>query len=232
MRGILIAFDGLDSTGKATQVRQLVNRLQLIGHTVRSWQTPDYTTTSGRELKLRLQGKLGDWSATSWEEKMHLFAANRAEHKDEVVSALSAGHIVVYDRYVASSLAFITTEALPPQEADLYRDKVYQAIRSEEYIKHGMPHENISIFLDVPPSIAGSLLSTRKKQHNHTTEYTDHITVQERLYNEYDFMIAEHPERWLRIKCLEGTELLNIEAVSELVWEGLAQRFVGFRQSA
>jgi dTMP kinase len=225
MKGLLIAFDGLDSTGKATQVRELGKRLEHNGHRVHHWQTPDYTTPSGQQLKLRLQGKLGDWHATPWEEKMRYFSANRAEHKDEVLAALAAGDIVIYDRYVQSSVAFMTVEAGLVQEMDLLRQKVQAAVRHDEYDTHGMPHEHVSIFLDVPPAVAVALLNKRKDQHQEDDEYTDHISVQERLYNEYDLMMAAEPARWLRIACTEGSELLPIAAVSELVWEGLIRRF-------
>src|SRR3989338_8400018 len=93
-----------------------------------------------------------------------------------------------------------------------------------------MPPENISIFLDVPPVVANTLLARRKEEHQHDDEYTDHILVQERLYNEYDYMMTERPEHFLRVKCVAGTELLSIETVSELVWEGLTERFVGLKK--
>lgn len=232
MRGLLLAFDGLDSTGKATQVRQLIARLERNRHRVHHFQTPDYTTKSGAELKLRLQGKRGNWQTTPWEEKMHYFAANRVEHKDEVLTALEAGDIVVYDRYVQSSLAFIACEALAPppveltaQATDLFRTQVHEAINREEYTKNGMPQENVSIFLDVPPRVAATLLAKRKANLSDKDEYTDHLAVQERLYNEYDQLIQAQPQNWLRIQCVEGTQLLGVEEVSKLVWEGLKARF-------
>lgn len=229
-KGLLIAFDGLDSSGKATQVRELVLRLEQAGHRVRHWQTPDYTTPSGQELQQRLQGKLGDWAHTPWEQKMRFFAANRAEHTEEVRAALAAGEIVVYDRYVASSLAFITIEALSAQEAGLYREKIHEAVRREEYTKHGMPQENVSVFLDVLPEVAMALLANRKKANHHDNEYTDHLVIQERLYKEYDWLSRQRPEHFLRIKCVEGTELLSIPYIAELVWEGLTHRFVGLHK--
>lgn len=231
MKGLLIAFDGLDSSGKATQVRELGKRLEHVGHRVHYFQTPDYTTPSGQKLKLRLQGKLGDWAATGWEEKMRYFSANRAEHKEEVEAALAAGRVVLYDRYVQSSVAFITVEALLPQETDLFRDKIQETVRYEEYTRHGMPRENLSIFLDVPPRVATTLLAERKNQRSDADEYSDLISLQERLYNEYDQLTKTRPEVWLRVACTAGTELLPIDAVSELVWEGLLHNFPALRSS-
>lgn len=222
---MLISFDGIDSSGKATQVRRLAERLRHHGKVVRELATPDYTTPSGQELKKWLQGKNGNWQALAWEEKMKLFAENRAEKRDKLVEALSKGEVIVYDRYVPSSLAFITVEATLPQEADLRRNHVHQVIESLEYETNRMPREDVSIFLDVPPRVAEGLLEKRKHVLRAADEYTDHVHVMERLYNEYDVMCQQEPNRYLRVKATSGNELLGVDDVSELVWEALTIRF-------
>lgn len=224
-RGLLLAFDGLDSTGKATQSGKLADRLARHGHTVKKFQSPDYATPSGQELKLRLQNKLGEWTSTPWEQKMRLFAANRAEHRTEVAQALAEGQMVVYDRYVPSSLAFITVEALTPQVVDLYRAQVQDAVSKEEYQRNSMPREDISIFLDVPPEVALNLLEKRKEWRSDAHEHTDHSHVQERLYNEYDLLCSSNPTHFLRIPCVMSERLLQPDEVTELVWETLLQKF-------
>lgn len=224
MSGLLIAFDGIDSSGKETQARLLAERLRYKAHNVHLFTTPDYTTASGQELKRRLQNADGTWVHTSWEDKMKLFAANRREHRDEVISILQRGDIVIYDRYVPSSLAFITVEALPAPEADLWRDKVQQTVARLEYDIHKMPRENVSIFLDVPPTVSATLLEKRKQARSDQHEYTDHEALQQRLYNEYDTLCLKEPQHYLRIKCLVDSQLLGRDDVSELVWEGVLSR--------
>lgn len=218
--GLLISFDGLDSSGKATQTARLVTRLKHLGHIVHQFQTPDYSTPSGQELKRRLQGKLGDWQNTPWEKKMKYFAQNRAEHRAEVLSALRQGDIVIYDRYIPSSLAFIAVEALEPQATGAFREKIYDAVRREEYTRRGMPKEHVSIFLDIPPRQAAALLAKRKVVLQDEDEYTDRLEVQERLYNEYQ-IINEQNQQMIRIACVQGMELLAPDAIAELVWEAL-----------
>lgn len=224
-KGLLISFDGIDSSGKETQSAMLAERLRHHGHKVHQFTTPDYATKSGKELKARLQNKIGNWQETSWEEKMSYFARNRAEHREEVMQALSRGDVVIYDRYVPSSLAFITVEATRAQEADLLRDRIQRAVDREEYTNNGMPKEGLSIFLDIPPHVASELLEKRKEKLQDEDEYTDHLEVQERLYNEYDIMYKAEPDRYLRISCVSGNELLSAEDIAELVWEGLTERF-------
>lgn len=223
--GLLIAFDGIDSSGKHTQVQRLIDRLRFVGHVVHHFETPNYTTPSGQDLKRRLQNKDGSWQRLPWERKMNLFAANRAEQKAAVERALANGEYVVFDRYVASSLAFITVEALAPSEIDLFRDKVQQAIARHEYVERGMPIENISLFLDVPPQVTAGLLEQRKQARQDDDEYTDHVELQRRLYNEYHLLCTNTPKRYTRIACVTGDQLLPVNDVAEVVWETLRSRY-------
>jgi dTMP kinase len=224
-KGLLISFDGVDSSGKETQAKLLAGRFRYNGFTVIELQSPDYSTRSGQQLKKRLQGKLGDWQSTPWQDKMQYFSSNRAEHKEEVIKALDRGHIVIYDRYVPSSLAFIAIEALPPQASQMFRRQVVETLKKEEYLNRGMPEEDVSIFLDVLPRVSAALLKKRKADLKDEDEYTDALQVQRRLYNEYDLMINERPDHFLRIRCVEGTQLLPIDDISELIWQGLTKRF-------
>jgi dTMP kinase len=224
-RGILIAFDGIDSSGKETQAKLLAQRLRYQGHNVLEFTTPDYNTDSGREIKLRLQNKLDKWEETSWEDKMRLFVRNRSENKDKVIAALKKGEIVIYDRYVGSSLTFFTIDACSPQEINIKRQEIQQKIADTEYVETGMPHEDISIFLDLPPRDAARLLEKRKSNLGDEDEFTDHLEVQERLYNEYDILINQDPNRFLRVKCITGDRLLSVDDIGELVWQGLISRF-------
>lgn len=225
MRGTLISFDGIDSSGKATQARALAERLRYQGRTVHEFATPDYTTPSGQELKRWLQGKNGDWHALPWPEKMKLFASNRVENRELVTAALERGEVVIYDRYIPSSLAFITIEATAPQEADLKRAEIHQAVENLEYTENRMPREDVSVFLDVPVAASAALLEKRKKYREDSDEYTDHIHIMNRLYNEYDILCQKYPKRFLRIKAFTGPELLGIDEVAILVWEALIARF-------
>lgn len=222
-QGFLISFDGTDSSGKATQTRQLAERLRFQGFPVLNLQSPDYTTPSGQKLKALFQHP-DEWHTVPWHEKMRLFADNRAEHQEEVIAALGRGDIVIYDRYVPSSMAFITVEALlHDRTAD--RIAVQKQVMELEYDTNHMPHENISIFLDVPPLISSTLLEKRKVKLQDKDEYTDHIEVQQRLYNEYDLLCHQDPHHYVRVSCVVGDELLGVTDIGELVWEQLVVRF-------
>ncbi len=222
---MLVSFDGLDSSGKATQARLLTEHLTKNGILSANFRSPDYETASGKELKLRLQGKLGDWHNTPWQEKMGYFAANRMEHKDEVKNILSRNGVIVYDRYVPSSIAFMIVEASQGASPDVLRGEVKQAVEQLEYIENDMPKEDVSIFFDIPPKIAIDLLKGRKGDQGDEDEYTDYLSVQEALHEEYVRIAEANPEHMLRIPCMDGERLRSIEEIALLVRRALSTKF-------
>src|SRR5207237_360427 len=102
MRGHLIAFEGLDQSGKQTQAELLRDRLKEDGRKARLVSFPDYATSIGEEIARALQGER-DYSA---EVMQLLYIANRYERKADLERWLAGGLILVSDRYTASSLAY------------------------------------------------------------------------------------------------------------------------------
>ena len=102
MRGLLIAFEGLDQSGKQTQAELLRDRLKEQGYKVRLLSFPDYGTSIGEEIARALQGER-DYGPDVMQ---LLYVANRYERKDEVLRWLEGGLILICDRYRASSVAY------------------------------------------------------------------------------------------------------------------------------
>jgi dTMP kinase len=103
-RGLLLALEGGEGTGKSTQARLLAIWLRENGYDVLATHEPGAT-----KVGMRLRALLLDTTHTGlspWAEVM-MYAADRAEHVASVIEpALARGTIVVTDRYVDSSLAY------------------------------------------------------------------------------------------------------------------------------
>lgn len=101
MSGRFIVLEGIDGSGKGTQLDMLKARLQATGHSV--WVTRE--PSESKIGKLIREG-LGD--ATKMDEATIalLFAADRLHHIHEIKAHLEKGDIVLCDRYVLSSLAY------------------------------------------------------------------------------------------------------------------------------
>src|ERR671915_968390 len=102
MAGLLIAFEGLDQSGKQTQAESLRDYLTSRGHGCRLMSFPDYATAIGTELSRALQGER-EYAADVMQ---LLYISNRYEHRRGIERSISAGGVVVCDRYLASSIAY------------------------------------------------------------------------------------------------------------------------------
>jgi len=102
MSGRLIAFEGLDQSGKQTQAELLRDGLKQDGHKARLVSFPDYATSIGEEIARALQGE----REYGPDVMQLLYVANRYERKDNLLRWLDGGLILVCDRYTASSVAY------------------------------------------------------------------------------------------------------------------------------
>ena len=108
MAGRLIAFEGLDQSGKQTQAEWLAGALRAAGHRVQTLSFPDYATTIGAEIGAALHGQ----RAYGPDVLQLLYIANRYEHAPAIRGWLAEGTMVVADRYAASSLAYGEAQGL------------------------------------------------------------------------------------------------------------------------
>src|SRR5438046_7159288 len=102
MPGFLIAFEGLDQSGKQTQAELLRDWLKREGHKARLVSFPDYATSIGEEIARALAGE----REYGPDVMQLLYVANRYERKDDLRRWLEGGLILVCDRYTASSVAY------------------------------------------------------------------------------------------------------------------------------
>ena len=133
---MLIAFEGLDQSGKETQARQLGARLEQDGYRVHPLSFPDYATPIGQEIRKALDGdrEFGP------DVMQLLYVANRGEFRPQLDLWLSSGDVVICDRYRASSIAYGEAQGLDP------------AWLSQ--IQQYLPPATLTVLLDIAPETA------------------------------------------------------------------------------
>jgi dTMP kinase len=130
---MLIAFEGLDQSGKATQASHLRARLEQDGWKVHPLSFPDYDTPIGHEIRKALAGER-DFGADVLQ---LLYVANRLEYRPRIERWLDAGEIVICDRYRASSVAYGEAQGLDP----VWLDEVQRVL----------PLASVTVYLDIAP---------------------------------------------------------------------------------
>lgn len=139
--GHLIAFEGLDQSGKQTQAERLLAAFRSAGHHAEFLTFPEYTTHIGQEIERALRGEREYQPDTL----QLLYIANRFEFRSKMASWLEAGTMVVCDRYLASSIAYGEAQG------------VDAAWLTE--IQRFLPQPSLTLFMDMSPTVS----LTRKK---------------------------------------------------------------------
>jgi len=134
--GYLIAFEGLDQSGKQTQAELLRDRLKDEGRKARLVSFPDYGTSIGEEIARALQGE----REYGPDVMQLLYIANRYERKPDLQRWLDGGLVLVCDRYLASSIAYGEAQGL---DAEWLTD-----------MQQFLPAPALTIMLDISPETA------------------------------------------------------------------------------
>ena len=167
MAGMLIAFEGLDQSGKETQAQQLRERMRAAGHKVRLISFPDYGTSIGEEIARALQGE----REYGPDVMQLLFVANRHERREAILEMVEGGLILLCDRYRASSIAYGEAQGLDA--------------RWLEDIQRFLPSADITILIDIAPEIAAT-----RKVHDRD-RYERDLALLERVRASYQRQSAE-----------------------------------------
>jgi dTMP kinase len=173
MAGALIAFEGLDQSGKQTQAELLRDHLKAEGRKARLVSFPDYGTSIGEEIARALQGE------REYEPDVMqlLYIANRYERRPDLVRWLDGGLVLVCDRYVASSIAYGEAQGLD------------SAWLSE--LQKFLPPPLLTILLDIAPETAVSRKAVARDR------YERDLAMQARVRGSYHRQALE--QSWIRL---------------------------------
>jgi dTMP kinase len=144
---MLIAFEGLDQSGKETQARRLRSRIEQSGQRVRAVSFPDYETPIGKELAAALAGT----REFPPDVMQLLYVANRCEVRPKLEAWLADGDVIICDRYRASSVAYGEAQGLDPMWLG--------------EIQRLLPPAVVTIFLDIAPDTAVARKATGRDRY-------------------------------------------------------------------
>ena len=189
MAGVLIAFEGLDQSGKETQAQLLRDRLRQNGNKSRVVSFPDYGTSIGEEIARALQGER-DYPSDVMQ---LLYVANRYERRSDLERWLTGGLVVICDRYVASSVAYGTAQDLDP------------AWLTD--IQRFLPEPTLTVLLDIMPETAARRKAVGRDR------YERDLALLGRVRKSY---LEQLQETWVRVDGEQSKEDVAEEVFSSV----------------
>ncbi|MDR3703541.1 MAG: dTMP kinase [Candidatus Sulfopaludibacter sp.] len=201
--GFFITFEGMDGSGKTTQMHRLAARLRAMGRTVLETVEPGGPPIAQKIRRILLDSANQELSATT---EILLYFASRAQNVDQwIAPALQRGEIVLCDRFTDSSLVYQgcgrglgagTVEAL---------DRI--ACRG---IK---PHLTLLVDVDAEDSLARARARNAAEPHCETRMDDQSIEFHRKVYDAYHALAAAEPDR---VKLVNGRT--DMDSIEREVW--------------
>jgi dTMP kinase len=199
-RGKFIVFEGIDGSGKRTQLELLSAALTKHNIPHERIDFPQYQGFFGKLIADYLNGRFGPLDRVDAHFSALLYANDRLESKSKLESALAAGKILLADRYVASNLAHQSARVPAAQ-----RDDFMRWLTQLEYEIYGLPKEDLVLFLRLPASHANTLIE-KKGSRDYTARPKDlheadlsHLAAASEIYAQ----LARQPH-WSTIECFDS----------------------------
>jgi len=219
--GKLIVLEGLDGSGKSTQLKLLHENLKKMGIDCQTVSFPDYNNPSSTLVKMYLNGDFGNNP-----NDVNAFAASVFYTVDRYASFKSKwdpyytnGGTVIAGRYTTSN-AVHQASKLEPDKWEDFLSWLYDF----EYNKIGIPKPDKVIFLDMPIDVSQKLLSkrykgdeTKKDIHESDTEYLDRCRKAAVFTAKYS--------NWEIISCAKNGKARTIKAIAKDVLNSVLELY-------
>lgn len=160
-KGKLICIEGVDGAGKCSNVELLETALIKIGCDVKVYHFPDYSSQTGKMISKFLRNGYGDLDENQKDLISVLYATNRAQYANDIENYLSAGYVVLLDRYTYSNIYSISQKDKSMWEEEMMKTEKL------EFEELGLPKPDITCVLGIDPEISAKRCKDRgKKDYN------------------------------------------------------------------
>lgn len=216
MKQVMLVIEGLDGSGKATQTKKLMERLEALGKEAVKVSFPNYEDDSSALVKMYLKGDLGQAEEVNAYAASLFYTVDRyATFKKAYEKDWKRGCTIVADRYTTSNMFHQCTKE-PRENWDSY----LSWLEDLEYEKVGLPRPTRVIYLDVEPAVSKTLLSKRYegdegKKDIHEANFNYLLRCREAA------LYAAEKFGWTVIRCSSGEGIRSVEDIHEEIWQSV-----------
>jgi thymidylate kinase/thymidylate synthase ThyX len=217
-KGVFIAIEGTDGSGKNTQFKLLSESLQKEGYKVAEFDFPQYDQPSSFFVKEYLNGNYGSSTDVNPYMSSLFYALDRYHAAPKIRQALEEGKIVLANRFTGSNMGH------QGQKFDHQEDRkaYYLWLTSIEFSALNIPKPDKNIVLRVPAEIAQKLVD-KKEVRSYTDKKRDiheaDLNHLKRAVYVYDELCELYPNDFIKIHCVNGQELLSIDEIHKKLEE-------------
>jgi len=202
-RGLFITFEGMDGSGKTTQMHRLAARLRNLGRTVLETTEPGGPPIAMKIRRILLDSANQELSPTA---EILLYFASRAQNVDQwILPALGRGEVVLSDRFTDSSLAYQGIGRGLGAETVEALDRI--ACRGLK------PDLTLLVDVDAEASLARARARNAAEPHCETRMDDQSIEFHRKVYDAYHALTGREPER---VKLVNGRT--GLDAIEREVW--------------
>jgi dTMP kinase len=212
VRGVFITIEGVEGSGKSTQLLRLSERLRHLGLPLVVSKEPGGTAL-GRELRRLLLERHPSGEAWCPDSELLLFYADRAQHLETVIRpALAEGKVVLVDRFEDSTRAYQGASGVPDVALDRLSDLVLRGLRPDLTVVLDMDPEASLQRVEVRNLALGAEFAETRFDH---AALAFHCKVRERFLQ----IARTHPDRVALVPARDPAD--QVEAA---IWERVAPR--------
>jgi len=172
-KGTFIVFEGIDGTGKSTQIARLADALRLLGHEVIETREPT-EGIYGRQIRALYQNR----HTVSVDEELDLFIKDRRDHIDNlIIPSLAAAKIVLCDRYYLSTAAYQGAAGCNPDEIIARHDFA--------------PEPDLAIIIEVDPRTCITRITEKRGDVLNDFEQLESLKKVDSIFKEMDLPYIE-----------------------------------------
>jgi dTMP kinase len=202
-RGLFLTFEGMDGSGKTTQMHRLAARLRARGRTVLETTEPGGPPIAMKIRRILLDSANQELCPST---ELLLYFASRAQNVDEwILPALERGEIVLSDRFTDSSLVYQGCGRGLGAEAVMALDKI--ACRGLK------PDLTILVDVDAEASLARARARNIAEPHPETRMDDQSLDFHRKVYDAYHALAAAEPDR---VRLVNGRN--DMDAIEREVW--------------
>lgn len=221
MEGKLIVIEGLDGSGKSTQINILAEKVSQKNLEYKQIKLPNYDGDSSALVKMYLAGEFGknpedvNAYAASAFYAVDRFASFKTIWKDDYEN----GRVILADRYTTSN-AYHQMIKQPKENWDNY----IEWLEDFEYEKIGIPKPDLVIYLDMPVDISQKLMSKRYEG-NESKKDVHEANVNYLNACREAASYAADKMGWIKISCADGDKARSIESIADEIWSAAEKLF-------